>query len=93
MSVAYNRKRRLARKQFMEKIKLESGCVDCGYKENVLGLDFDHIDESKKKFNISHMVNHSEETILKELENCVVRCCRCHAIRTRSRRYKLPERK
>lgn len=36
MSIKYNRKRRLDRKNLMSKIKLERGCVDCGYKENAL---------------------------------------------------------
>ena len=60
----------------------EMGCVDCGEKDVVV-LQFDHKDESKKTAGISSMIRGScWDTIKKEIDKCDVRCANCHARRT-----------
>lgn len=63
----------------MAMLKLESGCVDCGYNKYPEALQFDHI-SGTKKMNVASYV--AIGPALKEAEKCVVRCANCHAIRT-----------
>lgn len=76
-------KNRLARKEWLNQIKLESGCVDCGYDSNAVALQFDHLDN--KEFMISTNRNLSKARLLEEISKCEVVCANCHAIRTTRR--------
>lgn len=78
----YMAKRYAERRKFLDSIKLEQGCVDCGYKEHPSALQFDHIDPFKKKFKIGSNHSRSLESLLDEIKKCVVRCANCHVIRT-----------
>jgi len=71
---------------YVESIKKQSGCVDCG-ESNHLVLDFDHIEDNKYKC-ISNMVyeSYSIKSIQKEIDKCEVRCSNCHRIITHNRR-------
>lgn len=71
------------------KIKLEKGCIDCGYKGHPSALDFDHIFprtkgksriNSKKRRQVSHSptIKHAIE----EMHFCEIRCANCHRIKT-----------
>ena len=73
-------------KEYVRKVKTESGCVDCG-ERNYIVLDFDHIDDDKYK-NVSDMdyEYYSIESIQKEIDKCEVRCSNCHRIITYNRR-------
>lgn len=62
-------------------IKLEAGCADCGYAENPVALDFDHIDPSTKLFQVGRKVSNSIESLLAEIDKCEVVCANCHRIR------------
>jgi|TARA_Y100000034_G_scaffold108896_1_gene139652 hypothetical protein len=57
-------------------------CVDCG-ETNIMFLEFDHVTGEKKKA-ISDMIldKYCWETILEEINKCVVRCMKCHRIKT-----------
>ena len=68
---------RLKRKAIMIEM-LGGKCVDCGTTEN---LQFDHIDPSKKSFNISCVLS---ERMLTELEKCELRCGDCHLEKTKN---------
>ena len=61
-------------------------CVDCGIK-NPLVLTFDHV-KGTKKHAIARMIDScvSWNTILDEIEKCVVRCFNCHMIKTSQER-------
>lgn len=61
----------------------DKGCVVCGEKEMCV-LELDHIDPSKKRFNISQAVKfgYKWEEVLEELKNCQVLCANCHKRRT-----------
>ena len=69
-------------------IKLESGCVDCGYNDNPVALDFDHVN-GDKVFSLSQKKGASIETLLNEAEKCVVRCANCHRIKTFEERERM----
>jgi hypothetical protein len=64
-------------------MKLELGCIDCGYAEHPEALDFDHV-RGVKRHEISQSRNATE--LFNELEKCEVVCANCHRVRTRSRR-------
>jgi len=63
-------------------LKKTYSCVDCG-NDDYRVLDFHHIDNSTKEYNISQMVTKkmAKKKILKELEKCVALCANCHRIR------------
>ena len=62
-------------------LKLEQGCVDCGYRAHPQALEFDHRDPKAKLFNISEK-NYSWDRMLKEIAKCDIRCANCHRVRT-----------
>lgn len=78
--------RELAR-EFTNSYKISKGCIDCGYNQNPLALQFDHV--RGKKYAVSQMVSSglSIKAIQQEIEKCEVRCANCHAIITYERRY------
>lgn len=55
-------------------------CIICGFDKYLSALDFHHLIESDKEFNLSHKICSIEfdETIIKELMKCVVLCSNCH---------------
>lgn len=76
-------------RDWIDGIKLKSGCVDCGYKKYSEALDFDHLRD--KKCDIAGMCNWRlpKESILKEMQKCEIVCANCHRHRTRVRYGKL----
>lgn len=56
-------------------------CVDCGENDPIV-LDFDHLRD--KEHNISALVygGNNLETLIKEVEKCVIRCANCHRKKT-----------
>jgi Zn finger protein HypA/HybF involved in hydrogenase expression len=69
-------------KDIVNRIKLERGCVDCGYRGHPSALHFDHRDPGLKSFAVARGLRRGLESILKEIDKCDVRCANCHAIRT-----------
>lgn len=64
----------------LAKVKLESGCMNCGYDEHPSALEFHHRNPKEKKFTVSKKLSKSmsdSETIA-EIEKCVVLCSNCH---------------
>ena len=73
--------------QFVAAIKLDSGCVDCGFKGHPHALTFDHLPQYEKKFNIGAAIRcTNKQDLLDEISKCEVRCANCHAIKTAERR-------
>jgi hypothetical protein len=66
------------RKQWVDDIKLESGCLHCGYKEHACALEFHH--EGNKDFDVAGRKNRSWEAIIKEIEKCIILCSNCHRV-------------
>ena len=82
-------KKRAAKWRLSQIIKINSGCVDCGYNDHPQALQFDHIRD--KRANVSNMIrsDYSWNEIKKEIAKCEVVCANCHSIRTYMRKYGL----
>lgn len=70
------------KRQWVKDYKTDKGCEMCGYKEHPAALQFDHIEPSEKKFNISTFSLLSKERLMKEIKKCRVLCANCHMIHT-----------
>lgn len=63
----------------LNKIKLTSGCVDCGYRGHPTALQFDHVRGHKIRAVSEFTTLHGA---LAEAAKCAVRCAICHSIKT-----------
>jgi len=87
---ALNRKKstrlRSERRAWLDALKLERGCTDCGYNAHPRALEWDHIGTDKVA-NVGYMVHEgaSMERLLLEIAKCEVVCANCHRIRTHDR--------
>lgn len=73
------------RRALIDAIKLESGCVDCGFRVHPAALEFDHRDREQKLFAIArHYHSKAWHVVLAEIAKCDVRCANCHRIRSAS---------
>lgn len=72
---------------FLTKIKLSSKCHECG-ENHPATLDFHHIDDSTKDFNISVPQGRNIEKIKKEIDKCLILCSNCHRKLHWSEKYK-----
>lgn len=86
-----NRRKAIRRHEYRDKvqlIKLEAGCVVCGYKEHPEALQFDHLPEFEKVKDVGKLVAEPAgwQRILDEINKCEVVCANCHAVRTAQRR-------
>lgn len=79
----YQRNTRAKTREWVNAIKLEKGCIDCGYNTNSLALEFDHV-RGTKLYAIGTLVANraSKQRILDEIAKCEVRCANCHKIKT-----------
>jgi len=66
---------------FVSNLKLEFGCVKCGYKKCARALHFHHLDKETKDFEISWATFRgvSIEKLEKEIAKCQLLCSNCHA--------------
>jgi hypothetical protein len=77
--------RRVVLRKWMKEYKGHLSCTKCGYSKEthpsfkVQALQFHHTHDNKEH-EISNMVHRgfAKETILKEIDKCVVLCSRCH---------------
>jgi hypothetical protein len=53
-------------------------CKLCGYNKCMEALDFHHTDKNEKEFGIANIKNNNFEKVKKELDKCILLCCRCH---------------
>lgn len=68
-------------------LKLERGCMDCGYRTHPAALDFDHA-RGVKSVNLSQISEKYWSVVAHEIEKCDVVCANCHRVRTTKRRGK-----
>lgn len=72
--------RGLSRK--LDLIKAACGCCSiCGYRKNLAALAFHHTDSEKKDFKLDmrSLSNRGLESVLLELDKCILVCHNCHA--------------
>lgn len=78
----HNSTARSKNRAWLDKIKLASGCIDCGYNRWAEALDFDHRNMDEKKIGIARIYMCSKERILEEIAKCDIRCANCHRHKT-----------
>lgn len=78
---AYQRKA-----DYLDQLKLERGCAECGFNENPAALQFHHRDPATKKAPVTTIAaNGSWAAMEEEIAKCDVLCANCHAIHHYSR--------
>ena len=82
---AKERERYYNRRVLINGIKVESGCIDCGYNTHAAALDFDH--KENKMFNIGNSIGYNMKRVMKEIEKCEIRCANCHRVATYNRLF------
>lgn len=65
------------RKNWLNDYKAERKCQKCNCDKFYL-LDFHHIDPQQKDYTIASNPNAKKETLLQEIEKCVLLCSNCH---------------
>lgn len=85
---ARQRKRTSEFRSKIAAIKVERGCVDCGYNAHPDALDFDHLPDFDKLFDLAKGWSRSWDAVLQEITKCEVVCANCHRIRTAARRVR-----
>lgn len=61
----------------LNEYKLGKACICCGEDEPAC-LDFHHLDPNEKDFTVTQSMNRKWESILAEIQKCVVLCANCH---------------
>lgn len=70
---------------FIQKVKSNTPCADCGNKYPYWVMDFDHIDEKSFGINSHTKVTRSLDKIKEEIAKCEIVCANCHRGRTHAR--------
>lgn len=74
------------RREWLSVYKMSKGCTDCGCRRDPAVLEFDHLPQFEKAFNIGTSVGtHSMEELVAETLKCEVVCANCHRMRTAAR--------
>jgi hypothetical protein len=75
-------KRKADTYEYVQNIKNQLSCVDCGERHPAT-LQFHHLNLEDKMFNVADAVRNglSLDRIKKEISKCIVLCANCHAIR------------
>ena len=82
MKVARKKQRRIEVRLFLFNYFKTHPCIECNETNPIL-LDFDHVDPKTKIHTISHWTKYGTLSKIKlEIPKCVVRCVRCHRLRT-----------
>lgn len=80
-----NRAYRIKKRARLTAIKSIAGCTDCGTHDPDV-LEWDHLPDYVKTFNISQAIGHSKRDLAREMMKCEVVCANCHVKRTVRRR-------
>lgn len=88
--VKYTRPLVEAKTKEIHEYQMKKECADCGYNTHPAALEFDHLPDTKKLFNIGEEIgNRSREKLWEEIAKCDVVCSNCHNIRTANRRNRV----
>ena len=74
---------RAERRAWLDQLKVEAGCADCGYNAHPRALDFDHIGTDKLG-DVGRLAHHriAIDRLMAEIAKCEVVCANCHRVRT-----------
>ena len=72
----------------LRKIKLEKGCLLCGFKGHHAALQFHHRNPRFKRFRLGDGRNYSWKAVLREMAKCDVLCANCHYALEHDKRIK-----
>ena len=74
--------------RFIKSYKSANPCVDCGHKFNYYVMQFDHLPQFTKTFNISNFSDYTKDItrVIEEMKKCDLVCANCHAERSNNRR-------
>jgi len=72
-------RRATAIRRWLDAYKVQTGCVDCGYRAHHAALHFDHVNGTKT-LNVCNAKSIAQAK--REIEKCEVRCANCHAVKT-----------
>lgn len=77
----------IERRDFINSLKTNRACVDCGIVYKPWQMDFDHLDSQNKIAGLAQMRSsrYSKEAILEEISKCELVCANCHRDRTYKR--------
>ena len=81
-----------ARKDLLSKLKVDRGCVMCGYNAHPAALDFNHI-HGEKSFSISQDPKVAWHKLIAEIDKCEILCANCHRVHTYENRHWRTKRK
>ena len=76
----YQRRRRDKRKDLLVE-RFGDRCHDCGGTFHKCMYDFHHVNPLEKKFEIAPALDRNWNTILEEVDKCVMLCSNCHRLR------------
>ncbi|CAB4124068.1 hypothetical protein UFOVP45_139 [uncultured Caudovirales phage] len=78
-------------KEHIRDVKECNPCVDCGKFFNYYVMQFDHLPQFEKKFNLARFHSHTLDLdiVNEEISKCDLVCANCHAERTHIRRIEL----
>ena len=82
--IARNKKRAKHKQEYVINYLENNPCVDCG-EQNIICLEFDHINRDEKSFTIGAYMGNDirfDSKIKEEIDKCEVRCSNCHRIKT-----------
>lgn len=65
---------------FIDNVKMDKGCIKCGFKVHPSALDFHHTNDNKGFSISSGNGQTSIETLKEEIKKCVVLCSNCHRL-------------
>ena len=76
----YNRKRRIEREEVIkEYLGGTLVCYDCSYsKDSIKYFDFHHLVPKDKLREVPKLLTHKLETLLNEVDKCLLLCPTCH---------------
>ncbi len=76
-ATASGRQYRKRNAEYVKNIKETASCVECGESHPAV-LDFHHVDAVEKDFEISRIGSNSLDSLIAELEKCIILCSNCH---------------
>jgi hypothetical protein len=69
----------LVKRDYLNSVKSNLKCVKCGNQDYRV-IDFHHLNQNEKEFNVGDMVEMSLDKIKKEISKCITLCSNCHRI-------------